>query len=236
MPDISAYLVAKSDQLNALDLVGKSMTIHITEVRVPGGEQPVHVYFQGDQGKPWKPNKGMKRVLSLGWGRETDNWVGKQCTLFCEPTVKWGGKEVGGIQVSHMSDIPGPLQTVLALSKSSRKPYVVQPLTAAQRPAAELSSDDQARLLADAQRAAENGVEAFRAFYVLPEVKPHRAVLEPKLADFQKTAQQADAETVDTHPTPEQLAAAERAEQTTTEARDAEVMDSDSTAAPEGLS
>jgi hypothetical protein len=129
MVDISAALEAKSDQLNAVDLIGAEKTLVITQVDNPGGEQPVWVHYEGGKGKPWKPSKGMLRVLSFGWGTESDNWIGKSVQVFCEPTVMYAGKEVGGIQILAMSDIPEKgLNCVLAKSRTSRTQYHVKHL------------------------------------------------------------------------------------------------------------
>jgi hypothetical protein len=56
-------------------------------------------------------------------------------TLYRDPTVRFGGMDVGGIRVSHLSDIAKPLTVVLAVSKGKRAPYVVKPLADAPPPA-----------------------------------------------------------------------------------------------------
>jgi hypothetical protein len=50
-------------------------------------------------------------------------------TLFRDDSVVFGGAAVGGIRISHMSEIPRAVTMSLTASKQSRKPYVVQPLT-----------------------------------------------------------------------------------------------------------
>ena len=63
--NIQKTIEAKSDQLNADDLIGKSRTIKITDVKVLDSDvQPVLISFEGDNGKPYKPSKGMIRVLA----------------------------------------------------------------------------------------------------------------------------------------------------------------------------
>jgi hypothetical protein len=81
------------------------ITITITGVTVKGGgqEQPVAIHFEGDDGKPYKPCKSMSRVLVSAWGPDSSKYVGRSLTLYCDPKVKWGGMEVGGIRISHMS-------------------------------------------------------------------------------------------------------------------------------------
>lgn len=129
MADMSSVIVPKSDQINADDLVAGPMTIRITEVDIrPGTEQPVSIRYEGDNGRPWKPCKSMSRVLVAAWGPDAKAYAGRSVTLYRDPTVKWGGMEVGGIRVSHMSDIDRPMVMALTATKGSRKPYTVKPL------------------------------------------------------------------------------------------------------------
>ena len=131
MADVGFALEAKSDQLNAVDIMGYEPIIRVREVKVRSSDQPIAVYFDGDNNKPWKPSKGMARILGAAWGRESDNWVGKHAQLFFEPTVRYAGVEVGGIRIRALSDIPEKgLTFALALSKQKREPYLVQYLKA----------------------------------------------------------------------------------------------------------
>jgi hypothetical protein len=59
-------------------------------------------------------------------------WIGRQLTLFCDREVKWGGQNVGGIRISHMSHIDEPKTMMLSESKGKRKPVTVYPLEAVQ--------------------------------------------------------------------------------------------------------
>lgn len=129
MNDMTAAIVPKSDQINADDLLAAPITIHITGVNIkPGTEQPVAISFSGDNGKPWKPCKSMSRVLVAAWGADAKKYVGRSVTLYRDPAVKWAGMEVGGIRISHMSDIENPITMALTATKGSRKPYTVRPL------------------------------------------------------------------------------------------------------------
>lgn len=129
MSDMKQVIVPKSDQLNADDLLAGPMTVKITAVTVRGGqEQPVSISFEGDNGKPYKACKSMCRVLVHAWGADSSKYVGRSMTLYCDPKVKWGGMEVGGIRISHMSHIDSPITMALTVTRGSKKPYVVQPL------------------------------------------------------------------------------------------------------------
>jgi len=67
MIDLTKTIEAKSDQLNADDLIGNSRTIKIKGVKVIAGDQPVVISYEGDEGKPWKPCKGMRRIMAGLW-------------------------------------------------------------------------------------------------------------------------------------------------------------------------
>ena len=128
--DIAATLEAKSSQLNTDDLIAGPKTITITKVSAGSAEQPVAVSFEGDGGKPWYPCKSMRRVLVAAWGADASQYVGRRMTLFRDPSVLYGGIAVGGIRVSHLSDLDGPLSIALTVTRQKRSPYKVQPLPA----------------------------------------------------------------------------------------------------------
>lgn len=129
--DLTGTVIPKSDQLNADDLIPGPRTIRITRVSrndSGGGEQPVNVFFEGDGGKPWRPCKGMRRVMIAVWGSDASAYAGRSMTLFHDPTVTWGGMEVGGIRISHMSHMDERRTLAVTISKKARKPYEVLPL------------------------------------------------------------------------------------------------------------
>jgi len=106
MANFMQTLEAKSDQLNATDIMGIDLVIRIRDaVLTNSKEQPLSIDFDGDNNRPWKPSKGMRRVLAAAWGPETDRLIGKYVKLYFDPSVKYAGKEVGGIRIKAMSDI-----------------------------------------------------------------------------------------------------------------------------------
>ena len=126
MTDVGFALEAKSDQLNAVDIMGAEPVIRIRDVQVKKGDQPVSVYFDGDHNRPWKPSKGMLRILAGAWGKDSSQWVGKFAKLYFEPTVMYAGKEVGGIRIRALSDIPKQgMQFALTINRQKREPYHV---------------------------------------------------------------------------------------------------------------
>lgn len=123
-------IAPKSDQLNADDLIAGPRTITITRVVITGGEQSVSVFFQGDNGKPWKPSKSMRRALIMVFG-EGDNgkaWTDKRVTLFRNEKLKFDGC-IGGIQFSHASGLTTPMTFALTMGKGRSVIYTVKPLT-----------------------------------------------------------------------------------------------------------
>ena len=130
MTDLSKTIDPKSDQMNADDLIAGPKTIKITKVSAcPGSaEQPIAIYFEGDNGKPYKPCKSMRRVMVNIWGADGGEYVGLSMTLYRDDKVVFGGLAVGGIRISHMSNIDRDVTLVLTASKASRKPFVVKPL------------------------------------------------------------------------------------------------------------
>lgn len=97
---------AKSDQLNFVDLGSYGeRVLNVTAVTTNASEQPVSIFYQGDNGKPWKPSKGMIRVLIEAYGDDDQNLVGKSILVYGDPTAKWAGKEVGGIRIKALSHI-----------------------------------------------------------------------------------------------------------------------------------
>lgn len=122
-------IAPKSDQLNSDDLIGRSMTIKVTGVKLCGEpDQPIAISFEGDGGKPYKPCKSMRRVLVHVWGTDGNAYVGRRMALYRDDKVQFGGMAVGGIRISHMSDIDQDITMALTATRANRKPFTVRPL------------------------------------------------------------------------------------------------------------
>lgn len=127
--DIGDTIEPRSDQLNAEDLLTGPRTVTITAVRKSNGDQPVDIVMaEFGPGRPFKPSKTVRRQLVLAWGRDASTYVGRRMTLYRDPDVRFGGEAVGGIRVSHLSDIPRPLTMSLTETRGKRKPHRVEPL------------------------------------------------------------------------------------------------------------
>ena len=144
MSDMGSVIVPKSDQLNADDLIAWPITIKISGVTIrTGQEQPISIHFEGDNGKPYKACKSMCRLMVTAWGPDSKKYAGRSMTLYRDASVKWAGMEVGGIRISHMSDIDSPLTMALTMTKGSKKPYTVRPLIADAGPSVEYITPEQ---------------------------------------------------------------------------------------------
>ena len=130
MIDLSKTIEAKSDQLNADDLLGGPRILKITSVKEGSAEQPIAIHYEGDKGKPWKPSKGMRRVLVAAWGRDGSEYPGRYVEVHCDLTVKWAGEAVGGVRITRLSDIKNTIVMALALSRGKKVPVTIRPLEA----------------------------------------------------------------------------------------------------------
>lgn len=131
MSDMISTIVPRSDQLNSDDLIGRTITIKVTAVTIGAGggtDQPVSIYYENDNNKPFKPCKSMRRVLVQIWGNDSKQYVGKSMTLYRDEGVIFAGVKVGGIRISHMSHLQKEVTIALTASKAKRSPYTVKPL------------------------------------------------------------------------------------------------------------
>ena len=144
--DISDTLIAKSDQLNADDLVGGPITVRILGVRRgKTDEQPIEIEIDGGH-RPFRPCKTVRRVLAAGWTSDSSKWVGQRLTLYRDPDVLWAGKKAGGIRVAAMSGIKGRMTMALQTAKGKKSDNVIEVLPPEAAPAPEVLLDLAAEL------------------------------------------------------------------------------------------
>ena len=126
--DITESLAANSAQQNYDEYLAGPKTVTVQEVRKGTAEQPVEVHLVEFPGKPFKPAKSVRRVLAAAWGTDASKWTGRRLTIYGDPSVRYGGKEVGGLRVSHVSHIDKPITVALTVTRGKRAPFTVQPL------------------------------------------------------------------------------------------------------------
>lgn len=126
--EITDTIAPTSEQLNADDLLGGPVTVTITSVERGTKDQPVFIHLAEFAGRTYRPGKSMRRVLIACWGAEASVFVGRRITIYNDPSVKWGGKPVGGIRISHLSHITEAQTVALTVTRGQRAPFVVEPL------------------------------------------------------------------------------------------------------------
>ena len=131
--NVGATIAPKSDQLNADDLIAGPITVRIVSVTHGNAESPIRVNIEGRM--PYYPCKSMRRVLVAAWGEDGAPYAGRYMTLYRDPEVKYGGIKVGGIRISHLSDITADMYMALTVTRGKRAEYTVQRLNI-QAPAA----------------------------------------------------------------------------------------------------
>lgn len=120
----------KTDQLNYEDFLGGvTRIVTIAGVKVGTKEQQYDIAVEGDS-RYWRPAVTVLKQLVAAWGDDATEWVGRHAKLYGDPEVMFGGVRVGGIRVSHLSDLPNdePLSVLLSETRSKRKIHTVQPL------------------------------------------------------------------------------------------------------------
>jgi hypothetical protein len=120
--DLRPTTLPKSNQLNADQLIVGPMDITVTDVLIGADEkQSVAVHYENEAGRPFMPCLTMRRVLIAAWGHDGRAWIGKSLRVYHEPHVRFGGEEVGGVRISHMTDIPGQrIELKLSASKGKK--------------------------------------------------------------------------------------------------------------------
>ena len=191
--DLSKTIAPKSEQLNADDLIAGPRTITVTAVKLLAEDQPVVIHFAGDEGKPYKPCKSMRRVLVRAWGADGAQYVGKSMTLFLDEQVRFGGAAVGGIRISHLSHIEKSITLALTATRATKKAYTVQAM-AKPASAPEASPAQYDDLVRAGDAASSDGVKMYSAWLanLTPEQKD---AIKQHHSQWSKAAKAADAAT-----------------------------------------
>lgn len=125
--DISDTLEPKSDQLDAIELVGGPRIFTVERVTRGSDEQPINIHFT-DFPRPWRPSKSMRRVIAACWGPDASQYTGRRLELYCDPEVVFGGKAVGGTRIRRISDIDKPKSLPLLVARGKSATFTVSPL------------------------------------------------------------------------------------------------------------
>lgn len=128
--DISASTAPRTDQQNFDNYLAGPKTLTISEVKAGTAEQPIELHLVEFPGQPYKPSKSMRRVLVSCWGPEASVYSGRRITLYGDPTVRFGSAVVGGLKISHLSNIDKAVKVNLTVTRGKRELFTVQPLPA----------------------------------------------------------------------------------------------------------
>lgn len=139
--DITDTLAPTSDQLDAIELVAGPRIFTVDRVAAGNSEQPVQVYFS-DFPRPWRPSKGMRRVLAACWGADASLWAGRRVELFRDPSVTFGKDTPGGTRIRALSHIDGQKKVPLLVSRGKSAVFVVEPLAAGPQLITDKQADD----------------------------------------------------------------------------------------------
>lgn len=118
----------KTDQLNFEDFLG-GVTRIVTVKGVKAGtkEQQYDIAIEGDQ-RVWRPAVTVLKLLVAAWSDDATLWTGRSAELYGDPEVTFGRDKVGGIRVSRLTNIDGPLSVNLTETRGKRKMHRVDPL------------------------------------------------------------------------------------------------------------
>lgn len=168
MDEWASALEAKSDQINAIDLIGGPQTFTIESVSHGSAEQPMNIHLVESPGKAYRPSRTMRRFMAKTWGWPPTTWAGKRLTLYRNPKIRFGKDEVGGIEISHVSDISSSMTFVLPGARGGRpKTYTAEPLV-------EAPLEVPADVIETATKAhAEGNLEAYKQWLVENNAPQH---------------------------------------------------------------
>jgi hypothetical protein len=161
--DITKATQPNSQQINADDL-DEPIVVTVTGAAAGNDEQPLHISVAEFPGRTYRPSTSMARVIKAAWGKETDNWTGtRRLELFCNPTIKFGPAVVGGIQISKISHIDGPLKVNLTTTRGKKAFFTVQPLATVTVAPTPPPADTSGRIWLDELALAGDDIDAVQA-------------------------------------------------------------------------
>lgn len=171
--DVTKMCAAKSDQINAIDLISGPRIAKITDVKIfTETDQPIHVVLDGDTKRPWKCSKTSVRTLAALYSNDASKWIGKHIEIYCDETVLWGGQPVGGIRQSKAEGLTSPKRLMLTKSRTKKETVVINPLSADEiaehyekKNEDEEPKLDEGEVRSDARDAARQGKESFKAWW-----------------------------------------------------------------------
>lgn len=133
MVDIAKAIEPRSDQQNYDDYIAGPRTVTVEAVD-QDKEGRASIHLAEYPGRPFKPSKTNLRLIAQAWGTHAPDWTGRRMTLAGDPTVRFGGQQVGGIRVAALSHIEKAFTANLTTTRGKRAPYKVDVLPTEQPP------------------------------------------------------------------------------------------------------
>ena len=94
----SKYLTKNDCEPPILVTIEKWDKVDVSKASQPADIKYVLYFKEEDKGMVLNHTNG-KRIAKIASNADFDNWIGKQIVLYNDPTVEFGGEEVGGIRV-----------------------------------------------------------------------------------------------------------------------------------------
>ena len=126
LTNLRSTIQPKTDQLNAEQLLNGPMVITITALREGAPPQDWIIDFEGDNGRPYKPCLTMRKAITYAWGMDGSVYPGRSLKLYNLESVRFGGDEVGGIRISHMTDIESDFRVKLTSKRGKKEPLEIK--------------------------------------------------------------------------------------------------------------
>jgi hypothetical protein len=97
--------LAKDDVLDPLIVIIDAVNLEPVKCEHGDENKPV-MRFQHEQLKPLIVNQVNWQTLEDAHGEDSDGWIGKPVEVYCDPSVMFGGRRVGGVRVRIPVDRP----------------------------------------------------------------------------------------------------------------------------------
>ena len=127
-----AFTVVKTDQINADDLISRSVTVQLGPCREYKDEKGgARLEFRTSAGKFWRPPPTIVRILEALWGDNPQDCVGRWVELFRDPDVRCpDGTIGGGVRIAAMSHIDRPAKVAVTIARGKKKMVTIGVLKA----------------------------------------------------------------------------------------------------------
>lgn len=133
--DLAETLIGESLELTADDLIAGPKLLRITKIEITDDpKRRVAIFYEGDEGKPYRPCLTMRRVLAGCFGANADDYIGQTIEVYRDSEVVYGKQKVGGVRIRRAS-IEKTVTIMVQVSRGKKAPWTVHPLPESTAPA-----------------------------------------------------------------------------------------------------